>query len=75
MRVIVQKYAAMNKDAGDFTPFQKPSDTDFRDVTAFIRWSLLHEKKQMPRICQKLTLSDVFYQRITTNRQRISVIK
>ena len=29
MKVIVKKYAAMNKDAGDVTPFQRPSEKDF----------------------------------------------
>ena len=67
MKVIVQKYAAMNKDAGVVTPFQRPSEKDFREVTAFLMCALLHEKIQMPRLCQKITLSDVLNPHIMSN--------
>ena len=38
----------MNENAGDVTPFQRPCEKDFRDVTAFIMYMLLHEKTHMP---------------------------
>ena len=66
MKLIVGRYASMNENAGDVTPFQRPCEKDFRDVTAFIRYMLLHEKKQMPRLCQKMTLSVVLNPRITS---------
>ena len=53
MKVIVGRYASMNENAGDVTPFQRPCEEDFREVTAFIMYMLLHEKTDMPRLCQK----------------------
>ena len=50
MKVIVERYAVMNENAGDVTPFQQPSEKDFRDVTAFIMCTLLHENIHMPRL-------------------------
>ena len=60
----------MNENAGDVTPFQPPSEKDLRDVTAFIMCTLLHEKIHMPRLCQKMTLSDVLNPRITSSGAR-----
>ena len=59
MKLIVGRYASLNENAGDVTGFQRPCEKDFRDVMAFIMYMLLHEKKLMPRLCQKMTLSDV----------------
>ena len=70
MEVIVERYAVMNENAGDVTPFQRPSEKDFRDVTAFIMCTLLHEKIHMPRLCQKMTLSDVLNPRISSTWAR-----
>ena len=61
-----------NKDAGDVTPFQRHSETDFRDVIAFLMCALLHEKIHM--LCQKMTLSDVLNLRITSSRTREIVV-
>ena len=58
------------QNAGDVTPFHRPSEKDFRDVTAFIMCTLLHEKIPMPRLCQKMTLSDVLNPRITSTWAR-----
>ena len=48
MKLIIGRYASMNENAGDVTPFQRPREKDFRDVTAFIMYMLLHEKTHMP---------------------------
>ena len=45
MKIIVGRYASLNENAGDVTRFQRPCEKDFRDVTAFIMYMLLHEKK------------------------------
>ena len=65
MKLIFGRYASMNENAGDVTPFQRPCEKDFRDVTAFIMYTLLHEKTHMPR--QKMTLSDVLNPCITSS--------
>ena len=70
MKLIVGRYASLNENAGDVTLFQRPCEKDFRDVTAFIMYMLLHEKKHMPRLCQKMTLSDVLNPRITSSGAR-----
>ena len=44
MKLIVGRYASLNENAGDITRFQRPCEKDFRDVTAFIMYMLLHEK-------------------------------
>ena len=67
MKLIVDRYASLTENAGDLSLFQRPSEKDFRDVTAFIMYMLLHEKKHMPRLCQKMTLSDVLNPRITSS--------
>ena len=67
MKVLVGRYASVNENAGDVTPFQRPCEKDFRDVTAFIVYMLLHEKTHMPRLCQKMTLSEVLNPRITSS--------
>ena len=74
MEVIVARYASMNRNAGDVTPFQRPCEKDYRDVTAFIMYTLLHEKTHMPRLCQKMTLSDVLNPRITSSGAREIVV-
>ena len=74
MKLIVGRYASMNENPGDVTPFQRPCEKDFRDVTAFIMYMLLHEKKHMPRLCQKMTLSDVLNLRITSSGAREIVV-
>ena len=74
MKVIVARYASMNENAGDVTPFQRPCEKDFRDVTAFIMYTLLHEKTHMPRLCQKITLSDVLNPRVTSSGAREIVV-
>ena len=48
MKLIVGRYASLNENAGDVTRFQRPCEKDFRNVTAFIMYTLLHEKKHMP---------------------------
>ena len=60
----------MNEKAGDVTPFQRPAEKDFRDVTAFIMCTLLHGQIHMPRLCQKITLSDVLNPRIMSTWAR-----
>ena len=70
MKEIVQRYSKMNKNAGNVTPFIRPSERDFRDVSAFLTCVLLHEKKHMPRICQNMKLSDVINPRITSSGAR-----
>ena len=74
MKLIVGRYASMNENAGDVNPFQRPCEKDFRDVTAFIMYMLLHEKTHMPRLCQKMTLSDVLNPRITSSGAREIVV-
>ena len=74
MKLIVGRYASLNENAGDVTRFQRPCEKDFRDVTAFIMYMLLHEKKHMPRLCQKMTLSDVLNPRITSSGAREIVV-
>ena len=74
MKLIVGRYASLNENAGDVTPFQRPCEKDFRDVTAFIMYMLLHEKKHMPGLCQKMTLSDVLNPRITSSGAREIVV-
>ena len=74
MKVLDERYAPLNENAGDVTPFQPPSEKDFRDVTAFIMCTLLHEKTHMPRLCQKTTLSDVLNSRITSSGAREIVV-
>ena len=66
----MQRYLKMNENAGDVTPFIRPSERDFRDVSAFSMCVLLHEKKHMPRICQNMKLSDVINPRITSSGAR-----
>ena len=48
----------MNENARDVTPFIRPSEGDFRDVSAFLMCVLLNEKRHMPRICQNMKLSN-----------------
>ena len=60
----------MNENAGDVAPFQGPSEKDFRDGTAFIMCTLMHEKIHMSRLCQKMTLSDVLNPHITSTWAR-----
>ena len=74
MKLIVGRYASLNENAGDVTCFQRPCEKDFRDVTAFIMYMLLHEKKHMPRLCQKMTLSDVLNPGITSSGAREIVV-
>ena len=74
MKVIVERYVSLNQKAGDVTPFQRPSEKEFRDVTAFIMCTLLHEKIHMPRLCPKMTLSDVLKPRITSSGAREIVV-
>ena len=74
MKLIVGRYASLNENAGDVTRFQRPCEKDFRDVTAFIMYMLLHEKKHMPRLGQKMTLSDVLNPRITSSGAREIVV-
>ena len=74
MKLIVDGYAFLNENLGDLSLFQRPSDKDFRDVTAFIMCMLLHEKTHMPRLCQKMTLSDVLNPRITSSGAREIVV-
>ena len=74
MKLIVDRYASLNENLGDLSLFQPPSDKDFRDVTAFIMCMLLHEKTHMPRLCQKMTLSDVLNPRITSSGAREIVV-
>ena len=74
MKVIIARYASMNENAGDLTPFQRPCEKDFRDVTDFIMYTLLHEKTHMPRLCQKITLSDILNPRITSSGAREIVV-
>ena len=50
MKLIVGRYASMNENAGDVTPFQQPCEKYFRDVTALIMYMLLHEKTHMPQL-------------------------
>ena len=45
MKLIVDGYASLNENAGDLSLFQRLCEKDFRDVTAFIMYMLLHEKK------------------------------
>ena len=70
MKVIVQKYALINKVAGDVTPFHRPTDLDriFMDVTAFLMCVLLHEKRHMPRLCQNITLSNICDESVNKGR-------
>ena len=74
MKLIVDGYASLNENLGDLSLFQRPSDKDFRDVTTFIMCMLLHEKTHMPRLCQKMTLSDVLNPRITSSGAREIVV-
>ena len=74
MKLIVDRYASLNENAGDVSLFLRPCEKDFRDVTAFIMYMLLHEKKHMPRLCQKMTLSDVLNPRITSSGAREIVV-
>ena len=74
MKLIIDGYASLNENLGDLSLFQRPSDKDFRDVTAFIMCMLLHEKTHMPRLCQKMTLSDVLNPRITSSGAREIVV-
>ena len=74
MKLIVGRYASLNENAGDVTRFQRPCEKVFRDVTAFILYMLLHEKKHMPRLCQKMTLSDALNPRITSSGAREIVV-
>ena len=74
MKLIVGRYASMNANAGDVTPFQRPCEKDFRDVTAFIMYMLLHEKKHLPQLCQKMTLSDRLNPCITSSGAREIVV-
>ena len=74
MKVIIERYALLNENAGDVTPFQRPSEKDFRDVTAFSMCKLLHEKTHMPRLCQKMTLSLVLNPCITSSGAREIVV-
>ena len=43
-------------------------------MTAFIMYMLLHKKKHMPRLCQKMTLSDVLNPCITSSGARGIVV-
>ena len=70
IKEIVQRYSKMNENAGDVTPFIRPSERDFRDVSAFLTCVLLHEKKHMPRFCQNLKLSDFINPCITSSGAR-----
>ena len=67
---IVHRYSKMNENAGDVAPFIRPSERDFRDVSALLMCVLLHEKKHMPMICQNMKLSDVINPRITSSGAR-----
>ena len=42
MKVIVAGYASINENAVHVTSFQRPCEKDFRDVTAFIMYTLLN---------------------------------
>ena len=68
MKVIVGRYASMNENAGDVTPFQRPCEKDFRDVTV----------SSCTRCCmrkhKKMTLSDVLNPRITSSGAREIVV-
>ena len=66
----MQRYTKMNENAGGVTPYIRPSEREFRDVSAFLMCVLLHEKKHMPRFCQNLKLSDVINPRINSSGAR-----
>ena len=70
MKVIVERYSRMNENACDVTPFIRPSEGDFREVSAFLMRVLLNEKRHMPRICQNMKLSDVINPRINSSGAR-----
>lgn len=74
MKAILDKYSKLNEHAGDTSPFIRPSDRDFRDVTAFLMCVLLQEKTNMPRLCQNLKLGDVINPRITCSGARQIII-
>ena len=70
MKVIVERYSRMNENAHDVTPFTRPSEGDFRDMSAFLMCVLLNEKRHMPRICQNMELSDVINPCINSSKAR-----
>ena len=64
MKVIVARFASMNENAGDVTPFQRPCEKDFRDVTALIMYMCCMRKHICHDSAKKMTLGDVLNPRL-----------
>ena len=64
MKVIVARFASMNENARDVTPFQRRCEKDFRDVTAFIMYMCCMRKHICHDSVKKMTLGDVLNPRL-----------